>query len=144
MKKWFIFVWRRISINYAAQSNKRQMAKRISSVCERVTEIKNKRKKINSINKVINNKHKNIDARTQNRTQKLHLAHSQSFTSKCDLSCNPTKTRWHWKHSIGYHHISYHNGNCNREKYLSWNRQQLNVRLGGGNNNNTPGYSIQY
>ena len=34
------------------------MAKRINSVCEQVTEIKNKRKKINSINKVINNEHK--------------------------------------------------------------------------------------
>jgi hypothetical protein len=48
------------------------MAKRISSVCERVTEIKNKRKKINSINKVINNKHKKH--RCKNTEQNTEVA----------------------------------------------------------------------
>ena len=94
------------------------MAKRIKSVCERVTEIKNKRKKINSINKVINNEHKNMDARTQNRTQKLHLAHSQSINSKFDLPCNPTQTRWNYEHSIEYPHSNHQNEVLVTKRYL--------------------------
>ena len=76
-----------------AQSNKRQMAKRINSVCERVTEIKNKRKKINSINKVINNEHKTWmqEHRTEHRSCTWLTANR--LLAICDLSCNPTKTR---------------------------------------------------
>ena len=114
------------------------MAKRINSVCERVTEIKNKRKKINSINKVINNELKKQDARTQNRTQKLHLAHSQSFNSKFDLPCNPTQTRWNYEHSIEYPHSNHQNEVLVTKRYLVVKPTATYVRLASGSNINHP------